>query len=121
MDEKSEENRGTPIRSVSPWPEEVRHALQLLGRDLSLARRRRRIPQRLMAARIGVNVETLSRLEKGDPTVGIGTFATALWIFGMTNRLSGLLSPGQDTVAQAMDIERTPSHIHEDGTRDMDF
>lgn len=50
------------------------HALRKLGRDLALARRKRGISTRDMAARLFVSRDTLGRMERGDSTVALGTW-----------------------------------------------
>ena len=47
-------------------------ALILLGRQIRLARKGRRMSEHDLAARVGIARSTLQRLEKGDPTVEIG-------------------------------------------------
>lgn len=39
---------------------------------------------------------TLIRLERGDPGVGMGLYATALWLMGRVGALPELAAPGQD-------------------------
>jgi len=43
-----------------------------------------------MAERMMVNLKTVQRMEKGDPAVGIGIAATALWVLGLHRRLGDL-------------------------------
>jgi transcriptional regulator with XRE-family HTH domain len=57
--------------------------LASLGERLRLARRRRKITAVLFAERMGVSRETLRRLEKGDPTIAIGTCLRALRVLGL--------------------------------------
>jgi len=57
-------------------PKSAESALRALGRDLEIARKRRRMSQRSLADRLLVNVETVQRLEAGDPAVGIGIAPT---------------------------------------------
>ena len=63
---------------------------------------------REMAARMMVNLKTVQRLEKGDPTVGIGMLVTALWILGMHRRLGDLVAPESDTTGLQEDIKNLP-------------
>jgi hypothetical protein len=46
--------------------------------------------------RIGVSVPTLIRMERGDPSVSIGVYTTALWLLGLSSGLSELASPAKD-------------------------
>ena len=61
-----------------PLPLPVKRAIEKFGRDLSLARRRRRFSQASMAERIGISVASLRRLEGGDPSLSWGAVARAL-------------------------------------------
>jgi transcriptional regulator with XRE-family HTH domain len=88
------------------------NALRKLGRDLALARRKRDISTADMAARLFVSRDTLWRLERGDPTVALGTLATAAFVLQLHDRLAGLAAPATDVLALALDEERLPKHIH---------
>jgi transcriptional regulator with XRE-family HTH domain len=57
----------------------VEWALKELGADLQDARKRRRIKTALMAERLGVTRATLDRMEKGEPTVSMGVYMTAIY------------------------------------------
>lgn len=87
------------------------HALRNLGRDLALARRKRGISTRDMADRLFVSRDTLWRLERGDPTVAIGTLATATFVLTLQDRLANLAAPASDELALALDEHRLPQRI----------
>jgi transcriptional regulator with XRE-family HTH domain len=99
-------------RSIRALPAAADQTLRALGRDISIARKRRRMPQRVLAERMMVNVETVQRLENGDPGVSIGIIATALWALGMLRRLEKLVSPESDAIGQAEEIRRLPRTVH---------
>jgi hypothetical protein len=71
------------------------NALRQLGENIAIARARRKEPQRVWAERIGISVPTLIRLEKGDPTVGMGPTrrAVAHWA---VQALGDLAAPATD-------------------------
>ena len=94
-----------------PDPLPVVRALTRLGRDLSLARRRRQFSQESMAERIGTSVATLRRLERGDPSVAVGTVARALFVLGEIERLGGLLDTATDTIGLSLMDEQLPKRI----------
>ena len=48
------------------YPIPVIRALHKLGNDIANARKRRRIPVKLMAERAGISMRTLAKIEKGD-------------------------------------------------------
>jgi hypothetical protein len=53
---------------------------------------------------LGVTVSTLQRLESGDPSVGIGIIATALWLIKRDGELANLATPEHDRGALEMDV-----------------
>jgi transcriptional regulator with XRE-family HTH domain len=86
-------------------PPAVQKALLKLGEDLALARVRRNESQREWARRLGVSVPTLIRLEQGDPGVGLGIVATALWLMGRAEALGDLAAPEHDRGALERDVQ----------------
>ncbi len=85
-------------------PPGVLRALQRLGENLAIGRIRRRESQSNWAKRIGVSRPTLIRMERGDPGVGIGIYATALWVLGRAEALPDLAAPGEDRGALEADV-----------------
>lgn len=79
-------------------------ALRSLGENLAIARVRRRESQRAWARRLGVSVPTLIRMERGDPGVGAGIYATALWLMGRVNALPAVAAPAEDQGALESDV-----------------
>ena len=96
---------------ISSIPLPAAHALRKLGRDLALARRKRGISTSDMAARLFVGRNTLWRLERGDPTVALGTLVTAAFILNLHDRLANLAAPASDAVALSLDEQRLPKRI----------
>jgi transcriptional regulator with XRE-family HTH domain len=92
-------------------PSPAVHALRKLGRDLALARRKRGISTEDMAARLFVSRSTLWRMERGDPTVAIGTLATATFVLQLHHRLADLAAPAADALALSLDERRLPRRI----------
>lgn len=85
-------------------PPAAAQALRDLGENLAIARVRRRESQRTWAKRLGVSVPTLIRMERGDPGVSVGIYATALWLMGRANALPDLASPDNDRGALESDV-----------------
>lgn len=83
-------------RSIASLPPIVLSQLRQLGEHLTIARKRRKASRRDWADRIGVSEPTLARMEKGDPTVAFGSYATALWLIGRVQTLAELASPERD-------------------------
>ncbi|MFY9341093.1 MAG: helix-turn-helix transcriptional regulator [Planctomycetota bacterium] len=100
------------MASKTTLPLPAARALQKLGRDLALARRKRALSTRDMATRLFVSRDTLWRLERGDPTVAVGTLATAAFVLRLEARLADLAAPGDDTLGLEIDEARLPKRIH---------
>src|SRR5438132_13371664 len=96
-------------KSSIPLP--AAHALRKLGRDVALARRKRAISTSDMAARLFVSRDTLWRLERGDPTVALGTLVTATFVLGLRDRVAHLEAPASDERALSFDERRLPERI----------
>lgn len=92
-------------------PVPVARSLRKLGSDLCDARRRRRISTQVMAERAGISRTTLSKAEKGDPGVSVGTLATLLFILGLDDRLSEVADVRHDTVGLDLSDELLPQRI----------
>jgi transcriptional regulator with XRE-family HTH domain len=99
-------------QQAASMPLPAERALRKLGRDLALARRKRGISTNDMAARLFVSRDTLWRLERGDPTVALGTLVTATFILNLHGRLANLVAPGSDELALNLDERRLPQRIH---------
>lgn len=87
-------------------PPKVRRSLAKLGRDLRTARLRRNVTVASLAERAGVSPGTILRLEQGNPGVGVGTLALALWLLGLNDRMMTLIDEGQDAVGSALEAEQ---------------
>jgi transcriptional regulator with XRE-family HTH domain len=94
-----------------PLPEPVTRAIAKLGRDISLARRRRRLSQASLADRSGIGVNTVRRLEKGEPSGSIEHLARILYVLGELERLEKLLDTGTDEVGLLMMDEDLPQRV----------
>ena len=91
-------------RALTQLPPATAGAIEKLGADLAVARLRRKESLRSWAQRMGVSVPTLQRLEAGDPSVGIGIVATALWLIQRDGELGKLAAPEHDQGAIERDI-----------------
>lgn len=92
-------------------PIPVGRALRKLGHDIRDARRRRRIPAEIVAARASISRTTLVKIEKGEPGVAIGSYAIVLFVLGMTDRFADLADPRNDAVGLQLEEEHLPQRI----------
>jgi transcriptional regulator with XRE-family HTH domain len=89
----------------------MRRILRQLGSDMRDARKRRRLPTAIVAERAHISRPTLQRVERGDASVALGTYATVLWVLGMSDRLSHLAAAETDLVGLGLEDERLPQRI----------
>lgn len=94
------------IKSLS-----AQRAVASLGRNIKTARRKRRIPVKEFAERIGVSERTVIRLERGDEGVSLGTLAMACLVLGELDLISGLLDPAADDTGLLIDQQNLPKRI----------
>jgi transcriptional regulator with XRE-family HTH domain len=76
-----------PSKAPLAFPSESK-LLQSLGERLRLARLRRRHTAVLVAERANISRPTLAKVERGDPSVTLGTYLRILAIYGLENDLS---------------------------------
>src|SRR6185436_87686 len=100
-----------PPPSSRQIPIPVNRALRKLGHDIRDARRRRRIPVAILAERASSSRMTLNRIEKGDPRVSIGAYATVLFALGMADRLADVADPRHDSLGLELEEEHLPKRI----------
>jgi DNA-binding XRE family transcriptional regulator len=101
--------RTSRTRVTLPIP--VRRALRKLGHDIRDARRRRRIPVAIAAERASISRSTLVKIEKGDPGVALGLYATVLFVLGMADRLADIADPRHDSLGLQLEEEHLPKRI----------
>lgn len=92
-------------------PLPVRRALRKLGQDLKDARRRRRVPTGVLAERASVSRATLVKIEKGDPSVALGLYATVLFALNLVDRLADVADVTHDAVGLQLEEEHLPQRI----------
>jgi len=62
--------------------------LEELGKDIKLARLRRKLSTEQVAERAGISRSTLWQIEKGLPNVSMGYYAQVLFVLGLEKNLS---------------------------------
>ena len=95
----------------STLPRTARQALKKLGENIRVARKKRRISTVSMAERAFVSRSTYTKVEKGDPTVSIGAYASVLAILGMADGIGQLAERTLDTIGLDIEEDRLPKRI----------
>lgn len=92
-------------------PMRVRRSLAKLGTDIALARRKRSLTVQMMAERLGVAKSTYLKLEKGDPSVALGTYAMAFFVLGFNDVLGDILDARHDEQGLLLDQQHIPKRV----------
>jgi transcriptional regulator with XRE-family HTH domain len=95
----------------SPLPPRVTEALARLGAGLKNLRARRRIPMASAADRASISRSTLYKVERGDPGVSLGVYASVLHGYGLLDRLENLADARWDRAGLALEESRLPRRI----------
>ncbi len=76
-------------RTPPTFPAAARQ-LAALGERLRAARRRRRLTQAVVAARVGVSKQTIAKLEAGNPATSLATMLRVLQVLGLGEQIDRL-------------------------------
>ncbi len=98
-------------QATSTLPRAARQALIKLGEDIAVARKKRRISTVSMAERAFISRGTFYKVEKGDPSVSMGIYATVLSILGLIEGLGNVADRGSDTLGLDIDEDRLPKKV----------
>jgi transcriptional regulator with XRE-family HTH domain len=97
----------------------TRKILDELGANIKLARLRRKFSSQQVAERANISRPTLSAIEKGKPTVSIGSFLLVLQVLGLEKDFL-LLAKDDELGRKLQDAsintnERAPKRINKNG------
>ena len=107
-----------PAKQTDPdLPLPVQRALRKLGQDIREARLRRRISTPIMAARPAISPTPPGKLEKGDAGVRMGSYATVLFVLGLTDKISLLADARNDEIGLELAEEQLPQRIRQSKAR----
>ena len=91
-----------------------------IGRNLQLARKRRRISVKQAAEMTGTSESSVRRMESGDPSVKIATFLAALEVYQLDNTLR-FAEPEDDVIGLTLDKQRLPKRVRQKKEKKFDF
>jgi transcriptional regulator with XRE-family HTH domain len=92
-------------------PSEVIGRVKELGYRLRLARTRRGMSITEVAAKAGINRNTLNALELGKPGVALGAYVTVMWALGLDKTLDGVAHPDADIHGKTLEASRRPARV----------
>ena len=86
----------------------VRRSLEKLGQDIRLARLRRDLTMQLDSERYKISLSTLDKIEKGNPDVSMGNYASVLFALNLGTPLAEVIDPSKDSVGLLLDLDKLP-------------
>ena len=102
-------------------PAAVESALKRLGRNIRIARLRRRLRIQDVADRIGTSRFTVADLEKGKPSTSVAAYLGALWALGLLDPVNGIADPDLDEEGKILESARRPGQASRPRRLDNDF
>jgi transcriptional regulator with XRE-family HTH domain len=103
-------------------PFAVKDGARRFGERLTLARKRRRLTLRDLAAKAGISYDTLRAAEAGNLQTGLGAYLAVLWAVGLDADLALLADPDRDDTGKQLDMARQPRRVvHGREIQDDDF
>lgn len=89
-------------------PAAVERILLQLGRNIHIARLRRKLRLEDLAERVGVSRYLMSDIEKGKASSAIAAYIGALWALGLSDDLLKIADPDRDLEGKALESVRAP-------------
>ena len=108
-----------PLLAAPPHPVEA--ALKACGRNLRIARVRRRLTLAEVAEKLGVGRRVVADAERGKPSTGIAVYLGLLWTYGLLDQFAGVADPLADIEGQALALAHEPTQARRKRTLDNDF
>lgn len=99
-------------KGLNALPNSILSVLERTGKNIQIARKRRRIPLREMSKRTMVSIPTLRKVESGNPSVSLGIFLQILWVLQLHFEFESLTTPEKDTIGKQLEEQRLPKRVH---------
>ncbi len=102
-------------------PYQVEQALKRLGKNLRVARTRRKLTIAEAAKKIGTGPRAVMDAEKGKPSTTVGVYAALLWAYDLLTPLSDLANPNTDEQGLTLVSIKERSRVRKSKGLDSDF
>jgi transcriptional regulator with XRE-family HTH domain len=77
-------------------PYAIEETLKLLGQNLRIARKRRRLSIAQVAEKIGTGVRAVSDAEKGKSSTAVSIYMALLWVYDFLGNMKDVANPLKD-------------------------
>jgi len=99
---------------------EMQTRLRQIGKNLQIARKRRKKTVHQAAEMMGTSLSSVRRMEVGDPSVRIETYLAALEVYQLDHTLR-FADPEDDHIGLALEKQRLPQRVRTKKEKRLDF
>ena len=87
-----------PRQNIAPadYPQAVLQQIEQLAQNIVVARKRRGESRAQWAKKLGISVPTMTRIERGDPSVAMASYVMCMWLINQAAGLADLIAPQRD-------------------------
>ena len=89
----------------------IARSLVKLGRDIDVARKKRRLTVAALCERAGISAPLYARLVAGAPGTSVGAYAMVLFALGMGTPFDSLMDAAMDDAGLLLEEERLPRRV----------
>ncbi len=100
-----------PSLAVPSIPPRVIRSLTKLGRDIEVARKKRRLTIAAVCERAGISAPLYSRIVEGSPGTSVGAYAMVLFALGLGTPFDAVLDVAKDDTGLLLDEARLPQRV----------
>lgn len=100
-----------PLQLKETAPFAVKDGAKRIGERVTLARKRRRLTLRDLAAKAGISYDTARAVEAGNLQTGIGATLAVLWAMGLESEIDGFINSNLDEEGKQLEIARLPQRV----------
>lgn len=99
---------------------EMQSRLRQIGKNLQIARKRRKKTVKQAAEMMGTSLSSVRRIEGGDPSVKFATYLAALEVYQLDYTLR-FADPEDDRIGLALEKQRLPQRVRTKKEKRLDF
>ena len=96
-----------PLQLNQTAPFAVRDGALRIGERLAVARKRRRLTLRELAAKAGI----ARAVEAGNLQTGFGAYLAMLWAMGLDSEIQAFADPERDEEGKQLELSRLPQRV----------
>lgn len=101
----------------TPLPPKIQRSLAKLGRDVDVARKKRRLTIESLCERAGISAPLYFRMVEGASGTSIGAYAMVIYALGLETPFANLVDPGGDDTGLLLDEARLPQRVRNSKTK----